>query len=70
LAALRPGRAQPSDLRGWPGLADDREFDAALAIDYAMASVEQAELAVIDAVIARVDAVEAQAPISPTPVTA
>ena len=36
--------------------AEDYEFDAALAIDYAIATVEQAELAVFDALSARVEA--------------
>ncbi len=36
--------------------AEDYEFDAALAIDYAIATVEQAELAVLDALSARVEA--------------
>jgi hypothetical protein len=50
------------DARQAQNLADDREFEAAVAIDYALASVDQAELAVIDAVIARVDAEEAKIP--------
>jgi phage shock protein A len=36
--------------------ADDAEVDASFAIDYAIASVEQARLAVFDAISARVDA--------------
>ena len=36
--------------------AEDYEFDAGLAIDYAISTIEQAELAVLDAVSARVDA--------------
>jgi hypothetical protein len=36
--------------------AEDYEFDAALAIDYAVSTIEQAELAVLDALSARIEA--------------
>lgn len=45
--------------------ADDRasylEWEASMAVDYALASIEQAELAVFDAIIGRVDAEKAKA---------
>jgi hypothetical protein len=40
-------------------VAEDAEADASWAIDYAIASVEQAKLAVFDAISARLDANEA-----------
>jgi hypothetical protein len=40
--------------------AEDLEWDASLAIDYAIASVEQARLAVLDAVDARLAAEQAK----------
>jgi hypothetical protein len=42
--------------------AEVLEAEAAFAIDYALASINQAELAVIDAFMARVDADQAKAP--------
>lgn len=41
--------------------AEDLEFEAALSVDYAIASVEQAELAALDALMARFEAEEAKA---------
>jgi hypothetical protein len=41
--------------------ADQLEWEASVAIDYAIASVEQAELAVLDAVISRADAQQVKA---------
>jgi outer membrane murein-binding lipoprotein Lpp len=40
--------------------AERMEAEAAFAIDYAIASIDQAELAVIDAFIARIDAKQAK----------
>ena len=40
--------------------ADDLEWDASLAIDYAIAAVDQARLAVLDAVAGRIQAIEAR----------
>jgi hypothetical protein len=40
--------------------ADELEWEASMAIDYAISSVEQAKLAAIDAVIGRLDAIEAR----------
>jgi len=42
--------------------AEDAEDDASFAIDYAIASIEQARLAVFDAISARLDAEVAKAP--------
>jgi hypothetical protein len=41
--------------------AEDAEYDASFAIDYAIASIEQAKLAVFDAISARLDAEVAKA---------
>jgi hypothetical protein len=41
--------------------ADRLEWEANVAIDYAIASVEQAELAVLDAIVGRADARQARA---------
>jgi len=41
--------------------ADRLEWEANVAIDYAIASVEQAELAVLDAIVGRTEAREARA---------
>jgi hypothetical protein len=40
--------------------ADELEWEASVAIDYAISSVEQAKLAAIDAVIGRLDAIDAR----------
>ena len=40
--------------------ADNLEWDANLAIDYAIAAVDQARLAVLDAVDGRIHAIEAR----------
>lgn len=40
--------------------AEDRELGAAIAIDYAIATIQQARLAVLDAVSARAEAVSAE----------
>jgi hypothetical protein len=49
---LEAGRAENN--------AENLEWDAGFAIDYAVASIEQARLAVLDAVAARADAEEAK----------
>ena len=48
------------DVKRAENLADRLEREATFAIDYAIASVEQAKLAVLDAVIGRVDAEKAK----------
>ena len=40
--------------------ADELELEASVAIDYAISAVEQAKMAAIDAVIGRLDAIEAR----------
>ena len=40
--------------------ADEMEWEAGMAIDYAISAVEQAKLAAIDAAIARQDAIDAR----------
>jgi hypothetical protein len=40
--------------------AEDLEWEASLAVDYAIAAIDQAELAVLDAVAGRIDAAKAQ----------
>jgi hypothetical protein len=49
------------DMRHADGHADRLEWEAGVAIDYAVASVEQAKLAVLDAVSSRVEAEKAKA---------
>ena len=44
------------EVRQTENRAEDYEFDAGLAIDYAISTIEQAELAVLDALSARVEA--------------
>jgi hypothetical protein len=51
---------QDRDVRRAENRADQLEWDAAFAIDYAVASVEQAKLAVLDAVDGRLAAEEAK----------
>ena len=48
------------DVRRVEGQADRLEWEAGLAVDYAIAMVEQAELAVLDAVAGRMEAAEAR----------
>jgi hypothetical protein len=48
------------DARRAESEADRLEWDAGLAIDYAIASVDQARLAVLDAVAGRIQAAEAR----------
>lgn len=40
--------------------ADEMEWEASMAIDYAISAVEQAKLAAIDAAIARQEAIDAR----------
>jgi hypothetical protein len=49
------------DARHAEGRAERLEWEAGVAIDYAIASVEQAKLAVLDAVAGRVEAEKAKA---------
>jgi hypothetical protein len=48
------------DARRAESEADRLEWDASLAIDYAIAAVDQARLAVLDAVVGRIQAEEAR----------
>jgi ElaB/YqjD/DUF883 family membrane-anchored ribosome-binding protein len=61
--ALRANVAQVKhdrDVRRAENRADRLEWEAGFAIDYAIASVEQAKLAVLDAIDGRLDAEEAK----------
>ena len=49
------------DARRAENYADSLEWEASLAVDYAIAAVDQAELAVLDAVAGRIEAKEARA---------
>jgi hypothetical protein len=62
--ALKTGVAQAKhglDVRQAESHAERLEWEAGVAVDYAIASVEQAKLAVLDAVSSRVDAEKAKA---------
>jgi hypothetical protein len=64
LQSMKSGIAQKKhdfDARRAENYADNLEWQASLAIDYAIASIEQAELAVLDAVAGRIEAREARA---------
>jgi len=64
LQSVKSGIAQKKhdfDARRAENYADSLEWQASLAIDYAIASIEQAELAVLDAVAGRIEAREARA---------
>ena len=50
-----------ADMRHAEGRADRLEWEARVAVDYAIASVEQARLAVLDAVSSRAEAGQARA---------
>jgi hypothetical protein len=54
--AKRDEHRAERDLKKAENRADDAELDAATAIDFALAVLDQAEYAVVDAVIARADA--------------
>ena len=61
LAAVRTDfedRRSAHDLKAAQRKADNAEDDAAFAIDYAYAAVEEAEYSVLDATLARMDADE------------
>ena len=63
LQSVKSGIAQTKhdwDARRAESQADRLEWEAGLAVDYAIASVEQAELAVLDAVAGRIEAAEAR----------
>ena len=49
------------DVKRAENKADKLEWEAGFAIDYAVASVEQAKLAVLDAIASRADANQARA---------
>jgi hypothetical protein len=55
------GAKRDLDVRHAEGHAERRAWEAGVAIDYAIASVEQAKLAVLDAVSSRVEAERAKA---------
>lgn len=62
--SLKAGVAQAkhgADVRQAEGRADRVEWEARVAIDYAVASIEQARLAVLDAVSSRAQAEQARA---------
>jgi hypothetical protein len=64
IASLKTGVAQAkheADVRHAEGRADRLEWEARVAVDYAIASVEQARLAVLDAVSSRAQAEQAGA---------
>jgi hypothetical protein len=59
--ALKAGVAQrmhDRDVRRAENNAERLEWEASVAVDYAIASVEQAELAVLDAIAGRIEAAE------------
>jgi hypothetical protein len=53
-------RIQDRDVRRAENQADTLEWEAVVAVDYAVASIEQAELAVYDAIIGRAKAQQAE----------
>lgn len=53
-------KKQDLDVRRAESEADKLEWEARLAVDYAIAVVEQAEVAVLDAVAGRIEAAEAR----------
>jgi hypothetical protein len=60
LKAKRAQHQHERDVKRAKDRADRMEWEAGIAIEYAIASIEDAKLAVLDAVIANVDAQEAQ----------
>jgi hypothetical protein len=63
LQSIKSGIAQKKqdlDARRAQNYADTLEWEASLAVEYAIAAVDQAELAVLDAVAGRIDAEKAQ----------
>jgi hypothetical protein len=64
LQSMKSGIAQKKhdwDARRAEKYADSLEWEASLTVDYAIAAVDQAELAVLDAVAGRIEAKEARA---------
>ena len=64
LQSMKSGIAQKKhdlDARRAEKYADSLEWEASLAVDYAIAAIEQAEVAVLDAVAGRLQAKEARA---------
>jgi hypothetical protein len=60
LKAKRAQQQHERDVKRTKDRADRMEREAGIAIEYAIASIEDAKLAVLDAVIANIDAQEAQ----------
>ena len=63
LQSIKEGIAQKKhdlDVRHAEKHADHLEWEAGLAVDYAIAVVEQAELAVLDAVVGRIEVAKAR----------
>jgi hypothetical protein len=63
MEALKAGivqRTHERDVRRAQNQADRLEQEASFAVDYAVASIEQAKLAVLDAVIGRIEVEEAR----------
>ena len=63
LQSMKSGIAQKKhdlDARRAENYADGLEWEASLAVDYAIAAVDQAELAVLDAVAGRIEAAKVQ----------
>jgi len=54
-------RKHDRDVRRVEKRAETLDLEAALAVDYAIASIEQAELAVVDAILGRVEVERARA---------
>ena len=62
LKARIAGHKHERDVRRAENNAERLESEAGFAIDYAVVSVEQAKLAVLDAIASRVEAERARAP--------
>ena len=60
LKAAVTERKQERDVKRAENSADKLEWEAGFAVDYAIASVEQAKLAVLDAIAGRAEAEEAK----------
>jgi hypothetical protein len=60
LKAKQAQRQHERDVKRSKDRADRMEWEAAIAVEYAIASIEDAKLAVLDAVIANVEAQEAR----------
>jgi hypothetical protein len=61
--SMKSGIAQKKhdlDARRAENYADSLEWEASVAVDYAIAAVDQAELAVLDAVAGRIEAAKVQ----------